>query len=35
MADFGGDVETFRTEAKDWLAENFPPALRTRATIGS
>jgi len=28
MADFGGDVETFRTEAKDWLAENFPPALK-------
>ena len=28
MADFGGDVETFRTDAKDWLAKNFPPSLK-------
>ena len=28
MADFGGDVETFRAEAKDWLAANFPPSLK-------
>jgi alkylation response protein AidB-like acyl-CoA dehydrogenase len=27
MADFGGDAEAFRTEAKDWLAANFPPSL--------
>jgi alkylation response protein AidB-like acyl-CoA dehydrogenase len=28
MADFGGDVETFRAEAKDWLDRNFPPSLK-------
>jgi alkylation response protein AidB-like acyl-CoA dehydrogenase len=28
MADFGGDVEPFRAEAKDWLEKNFPPALK-------
>jgi alkylation response protein AidB-like acyl-CoA dehydrogenase len=28
MADFGGDVETFRAEAKDWLEKNFPPSLK-------
>jgi alkylation response protein AidB-like acyl-CoA dehydrogenase len=28
MADFGGDVETFRAEAKDWLDKNFPPSLK-------
>jgi len=27
MADFGGDVETFRAEARDWLEANFPKAL--------
>ena len=27
MADFGGDVETFRAEAKSWLEANFPKAL--------
>ena len=30
MADFGGDAETFRAEAKAWLAENFPPSLKGR-----
>src|SRR3954452_13363547 len=31
MADFGGtDLEAFRTEARDWIAANFPPALRNR-----
>ena len=25
MADFGGDVEAFRTEVRDWLEANFPP----------
>jgi len=28
MADFGGDVDTFRTEARAWLEENFPKSLR-------
>jgi alkylation response protein AidB-like acyl-CoA dehydrogenase len=30
MADFGADVELegFRQEARDWLAANFPPALK-------
>jgi alkylation response protein AidB-like acyl-CoA dehydrogenase len=28
MADFGGDAEAFRLEARAWLEENFPKALR-------
>ena len=29
MADFGGaDIETFRTEVRNWLADNYPPALK-------
>ena len=28
MADFGGDLETFRGEAAAWLEANFPKALR-------
>ncbi|MFD1191646.1 MULTISPECIES: acyl-CoA dehydrogenase family protein [Phenylobacterium] len=28
MADFGGDAETFRAEARAWLAENFPASLK-------
>ena len=31
MADFGGDVEAFRAEARAWLDENFPPSLKTTA----
>ena len=31
MADFGGDVEAFRAEARAWLEANFPPALKTGA----
>ncbi len=27
MADFGGDAETFRVEARDWLEANFPKVL--------
>jgi len=27
MADFGGEVETFRAEAREWLEANFPKAL--------
>jgi len=29
MADFGGDVEAFRADARAWLEANFPPALKT------
>ena len=28
MADFGGDIETFRGEARAWLEANFPQALQ-------
>ena len=28
MADFGGDAEAFRVEARDWLEANFPPSLK-------
>jgi hypothetical protein len=28
MADFGGDAEAFRLEARAWLEENFPKSLR-------
>jgi alkylation response protein AidB-like acyl-CoA dehydrogenase len=28
MADFGGDIDTFRGEARAWLEENFPKSLR-------
>jgi alkylation response protein AidB-like acyl-CoA dehydrogenase len=29
MADFGGpDLEAFRAEAREWIAANFPPALK-------
>ncbi len=31
MADFGGDVEAFRADARTWLEANFPPALKTGA----
>ena len=27
MADFGGEIETFRAEVRDWLEANFPKAL--------
>lgn len=35
MADFGGpDLDAFRTEARDWLAANYPPELRDpKATV--
>jgi alkylation response protein AidB-like acyl-CoA dehydrogenase len=37
MADFGTDVELeeFRGEARDWLAANFPPALKGKAMLAS
>ena len=28
MADFGGDAEAFRLQARSWLEENFPKALK-------
>jgi alkylation response protein AidB-like acyl-CoA dehydrogenase len=28
MADFGGDPELFRTEARTWLEDNFPPSMK-------
>jgi alkylation response protein AidB-like acyl-CoA dehydrogenase len=28
MADFGGDLDAFRTEVRAWLADNYPPALK-------
>src|SRR5271155_517624 len=28
MADFGGDLDGFRTEARTWLEENAPPSVR-------
>jgi alkylation response protein AidB-like acyl-CoA dehydrogenase len=28
MADFGGDLDGFRAEARSWLEENFPASLR-------
>jgi len=28
MADFGGDPEAFRAEARSWLEANFPPSLK-------
>ena len=31
MADFGGDVEAFRVDARAWLEANFPPELKTEA----
>jgi alkylation response protein AidB-like acyl-CoA dehydrogenase len=40
MADFGGELETFRSEARDWLEQNFPtalskdPAIQTAAMMG-
>ena len=34
MADFGGtDLEAFRTEARDWIAGNFPAALKGRIEV--
>ncbi|HXQ47883.1 MAG TPA: acyl-CoA dehydrogenase family protein [Caulobacteraceae bacterium] len=29
MADFGGDVEAFRADARAWLTANFPQSLKT------
>jgi alkylation response protein AidB-like acyl-CoA dehydrogenase len=29
MPDFGGDIETFRSETRAWLEANYPPSLRS------
>src|SRR5260221_13567668 len=28
MADFGGDMDAFRADARAWLEANFPPSLK-------
>jgi len=28
MADFGGDIDAFRADARSWLEANFPPSLK-------
>ena len=33
MADFGGDLEAFRAEARAWLEANFPPSLKGKRGI--
>jgi len=35
MADFGGDLEAFRAEARGWLQANFPASLRRGAPTGA
>ncbi|HUO12317.1 MAG TPA: acyl-CoA dehydrogenase family protein [Caulobacteraceae bacterium] len=34
MADFGGDPEAFRAEARSWLEANFPPSLKGKGFSG-
>jgi alkylation response protein AidB-like acyl-CoA dehydrogenase len=33
MADFGGDTEAFRAEAREWLAANFPASLKGKSGL--
>ncbi|HUZ13379.1 MAG TPA: acyl-CoA dehydrogenase family protein [Caulobacteraceae bacterium] len=33
MADFGGDTDAFRADARAWLAANFPASLKGKAAI--
>jgi alkylation response protein AidB-like acyl-CoA dehydrogenase len=33
MADFGGDLEAFRAEARVWLEENFPASLKGKISL--
>jgi alkylation response protein AidB-like acyl-CoA dehydrogenase len=33
MADFGGDLEAFRAEARKWLEENLPASLRGKEEV--
>src|SRR5580704_9505911 len=34
MADFGGETEAFRAEARSWLDENFPKSLAGKGPVG-
>ena len=34
MADFGAELDGFRSEVRDWLKANFPPSLAHTATSG-
>ena len=34
MADFGGDVEAFRADARAWLEANFPAGLKAGRRSG-
>ena len=33
MADFGGDIDAFRTEARDWMEANYPAELRNGGDV--
>ena len=33
MADFGGDTDAFRAEARSWLEANFPPSLKGKSGL--
>ena len=33
MADFGGDLDAFRSKARNWLEAHFPPALKGRGSM--
>ena len=33
MADFGGDLDAFRAEARAWLEANFPPSLKGKSAM--
>ena len=35
MADFGGDLDAFRAEARSWLEANFPASLRRGGAAGA
>ena len=33
MADFGGDIDAFRTEVRDWMEANYPAELRNGGDV--
>jgi alkylation response protein AidB-like acyl-CoA dehydrogenase len=33
MADFGGDIDAFRADARSWLEANFPPSLKGKSGL--
>src|SRR5579862_212978 len=33
MADFGGDIDAFRADARAWLEANFPPSLKGKSGL--